>query len=182
MNKNVKLGLIGLVVLLLVFGIYFLFKDDAPRQEGESGKSSTAMEFSNIEMKEDQAGKSVWKIKAKHVTMSQDKNTAQLEGLEGTFLKDGDELHLTADTGTLNRKEKTVYIEGHVEGKSSDGMVLHAKNLTYDGKTEKLSTDQAFVAEKDGKILTADSFVGDRVLQQLTAKGHAKLAEKEEQQ
>lgn len=182
MNKNVKLGLIGLVVLLLVAGIYFLFKDDAPRSQGENGKSSTAMEFSNIEMKEDQNGKSVWKIKAKHVSMSQDKNTAELEGLEGTFLKDGDELHLSADKGKLNRKEKTVYVEGHVEGKNSDGMVFHAKNLTYNGKTEKLSTDQAFVAEKDGKILTADSFEGDRVLQQLTAKGHAKLADKEEQQ
>lgn len=182
MNKNAKLGLIGLVILLLVAGIYFLFKDDAPRGDGENGTSSTAMEFSNIEMKEDQGGRSVWRIKAKHVSMSRDKNTAELEGLEGTFIKDGDELHLTADIGKLNRKEKTVYIEGHVEGKSSDGMILHAKNLTYDGKTEELSTDQAFVAEKDGKVLTADSFVGDRVLQQLTAKGHAKLADKEEQQ
>lgn len=180
MNKNVKLGLIGAVILLLVIGVYFLFKDDSRQMDGDTGNASTAMEFSNIEMKEDQDGNAVWRLKAKHVSMSKDKNTAKLEGIEGTFLKDGDELRLTAEKGKLDRKAKTVYVEGHVEGKSSDGMILQAKNLTYDGKTEKLSTDQSFVAEKDGKVLTADSFVGDRVLQQLTAKGHAKLADKEE--
>lgn len=36
-----------------------------------------------------------------------------------------------------------------------------------------------FNAEKDGRILTADSFTADRVLEKIVAKGHAKLADKE---
>lgn len=180
MNKNVKLGLVAAVILFLALGIYFLFKDDSRESLGSGENTVTTMEFSNIELKEDQQGKPVWRLKAKHVIMSKDKNSAELEGLEGYFIKDGNELYLTADKGTVTRKDKKVYIEGHVEGQSDDGIVLHAENLTYDGNTQILSTDQFFTAEKDGKVLTADSFTGDRVLQELTAKGHAKLSEKED--
>ena len=66
-----------------------------------------------------------------------------------------------------------------IEGKTKDGLILYAKNLTYDGKKQVLSTDCSFTAEKDGRILTADSFTADRVLEKIVAKGHAKLADKE---
>lgn len=181
MSRNKKSILIVLVILLAALGIYFLFKDDHQKQE--SAKSGgPAMEFSNIEMKEDKDGQSVWRIKAKHVAMSRDKNTADMEGIEAYFLKDGNELKLQADKGHFDRKQKKVYVEGHVEGTSNDGMVLHAKNLTYDGNTDILSTDEFFTAEKDGRVLTADSFTADRVLEKITAKGHAKLADKEDAQ
>lgn len=181
MSKHTKTGLIIAVLLLLVLGIYFLFKDD---HAGESGGSNsvTTMEFSNIELKEDQEGKPIWRLKAKHVIMSKDKNSADMEGLDGYFIKDGNKLALTADKGHYSRKDQKVYIEGHVEGESSDGVILHAENLTYDGKTQILSTDKFFTAEKDNRVLTADSFTGDRVLEKLTAKGHAKLADKEDKQ
>ena len=105
-----------------------------------------------------------------------------MEGIEAYFLKDGNELKLQADKGHFDRKQKKVHVEGHVEGTSNDGMVLHAKNLTYDGNTDILSTDEFFTAEKDGRVLTADSFTADRVLEKITAKGHAKLADKEDAQ
>lgn len=67
-----------------------------------------------------------------------------------------------------------------MEGQTSDGAVLHAENLTYDGKTNQLSTDRFFTVEKDGKILSADSFTADRILQMIEARGNARLADKEE--
>lgn len=181
MSKHTKTGLIIAVILLLVLGVYFLFKDDHADENGSSG-SITTMEFSNIELKEDQEGKPIWRLKAKHVIMSKDKNSADMEGLDGYFIKDGNKLAIKADKGTYSRKEQKVYIEGHVEGESSDGLILHAENLSYDGKKQVLSTDKFFTAEKDGRVLTADSFTGDRVLEKMTAKGHAKLADKEEEQ
>lgn len=181
MSRNKKSILIVLVILLSVLGIYFLFKDDS-RERGSAKSDGPAMEFSNIEMKENKDGQSVWRIKAKHVSMSRDKNSADMEGIEAYFLKDGNELKLNADRGHYDRKKKKVHVEGHVEGTSSDGMVLSAKNLTYDGHTDILSTDQFFTAEKDGRVLTADSFTADRVLEKITAKGHAKLRDKEDAQ
>ena len=93
--------------------------------------------------------------------------------------KDGDELHLKADRGRVDRSTKIIYIEGNVEGYGKEGEELYAENLTYDGNKDILSTDKAFVAKKDGKVLTADRFEADRVIQKITARGHAKLADEE---
>ena len=120
MSRNKKSILIVLVILLAALGIYFLFKDDH-HEKGSAKSDGPAMEFSNIEMKEDKDGQSVWRIKAKHVSMSRDKNSADMEGIEAYFLK-------------------------------------------------------------DGRVLTADSFTADRVLEKITAKGHARLADKEDAQ
>lgn len=73
---------------------------------------------------------------------------------------------------------KPFIFEGNVEGYGRDGEELYAENLTYDGNKDILSTDKA-VVKKDGKVLTADEFDADRVLQKITARGHAKLAEEE---
>ncbi len=180
MNKNKKNLLIIAVVLLVALGIYFLFKDDHSNIETQGNTQSPAMEFNNIEMKEDKDGKAVWRLKAGYVAMSRDKNHADMKDIDGYFKKDDQELYLKADKGWYDRKEKKIYIEGHVEGHTGDGLILHAENLTYDGNTEILSSDTFFTAEKDGRVLSADSFTGDRVLEKLTAKGHAKLADKEE--
>ena len=98
MSRNKKSILIVLVILLAALGIYFLFKDDH-HEKGSAKSDGPAMEFSNIEMKEDKDGQSVWRIKAKHVSMSRDKNSADMEGIEAYFLKDGNELKLNADQG-----------------------------------------------------------------------------------
>ena len=179
MNSNKKLILILGAVLLVAIGIFFLFKDN----HGNAGQASSqgpAMEFNNIEMKEDKDGNAVWRLKAGYVAMSRDKNHADMKDIDGYFKKDDQELYLKADSGWYDRKEQKIYIEGHVEGHTSDGMILHAENLTYDGNKEILSSDKFFTAEKDGRVLSADSFTGDRVLEKLVAKGHAKLADKEE--
>ena len=68
----------------------------------------------------------------------QDKNIIEMTGVDGSFMKDDNEIDLTADTGKIDRKAQTVYVEGNVKGKSKDGLVLYAKNLTYDGKTQIL--------------------------------------------
>ena len=180
MNKNRKTIIIIGVILLFALGIYFLFKDDHHDTNGQASSQGPAMEFNNIEMKEDKDGNAVWRLKAGYVAMSRDKNHADMKDIDGYFKKDDQELYLKADKGYYDRKEKKIYVEGHVEGHSNDGMILHAENLTYDGNTEVLSSDKFFTAEKDGRVLTADSFTGDRVLQKLTAKGHAKLADKED--
>ncbi|MGN0954105.1 LPS export ABC transporter periplasmic protein LptC [Dialister sp.] len=178
MKKNRNLILIVVLILLAAGGIYFLFKDDN-RGMNAASSSSSSMEFHNTDMKESKDGKIVWRFKAGHVAVSQDQNLVTMEKVEGFFMKDDKELHLTADRGRIDRKAKTVYIEGNVQGNTKDGEELYAENLTYDGNKEILSTDKAFVVKKDGKVLTADRFEADRILQEITARGHAKLAEEE---
>lgn len=178
MKKNRNLILAAVLILLVAVGIYFLFKDD---NKGMNAASSTgpSIEFHNSDVKETKDGKIVWRFKAGHATVSKNQNDVNMEQVEGYFMKDGDELHLKADKGKIDRAAKTIYIEGSVEGYGKDGEELYAENLTYDGNKEILSTDKAFIVKKDGKVLTADAFDADRVLQKITARGHAKLAEEE---
>ena len=177
--KNRKTLIIVVVILLIALGIYFLFKDDN-KAMNQSAISSAAMSFKNIDMKETKDGQLVYRFKAKNVEMSADKNLVLLTGVEGSYFKDGDELHLVGDRGKIDRKAKTVYIEGNVHGTNKAGEELYAENLTYDGNKEILSTDKFFTATKDNKVLTGDSFTADRIIRVITAKGHAKLADKED--
>ena len=170
MKKHKKL-IIGVVLMVLItLGVYILFKGD-----GNSifiGDDTTqAVEFNDINLNEEKDGKVIWNLRARHVRMESDRNTVYLTDIEGFFAE--------AKKGVIKRAEQTVNLEGDIEGKTKDGLILYAKNLTYDGKKQVLSTDCSFTAEKDGRILTADSFTADRVLEKIIAKGHAKLADKE---
>ena len=176
MKQHKSLILTGLVILLVALVYFFLFSGNGTEQKQTAPSSS--MEFDNLDLKEETDGQLIWKLKAAHVKMDNDKNTIRLEDVEIYFSKDGNELHVTGDEGVLKQKEKTVDISGDVEGKTADGMMYRGDNIHYDGKTQILSSDRQFTAEKDGRVLTADSFKADRILERIEAKGHARLADK----
>ncbi len=172
-----KAGIVLALILLLIGSIYLFLTSGI--EETPEGSAAPVMEFSDTELHETKDGKLVWQMQVSHIEMDADKNTANLSGVTGYFKNEDMELHLKADKGKARRNEKMLYLEGNVQGTTTDGAVLYAENLTYDGKTGKLSTDKSFILDKDGKELTADSFTADRVLQKVEAKGHAKLTEKE---
>lgn len=174
---NTKLAIRAAVAVLVVAGAVWLYM---PGGSGPGGSSAPLMEFSGSEIHEMEDGEVVWKLNVGHAVIEGDRNTMNFTDVDGYFRDDNKELTLTAKRGTARRNEKLLYIEGDVVGKTSDGAVLHAKNLTYDGKTGRLSSDAFFTVEKDGRILSADSFVADRVLQTVEARGNARLAEKED--
>ena len=171
MTKRAKI-IIGAAALLCL-GLFLLF--GGGNWFGKPEVTVPVMELSNSEMQETQGGKVIWKLKAERVSIGADKNSATMENVEGYFKNEDTEFTLKAKTGRVLRKEQWVYLEGEVRGKTKDGAELSAENLTYDGKAQKLSTDKYFVLTKDGRELTADSFIADRVLERVEAKGHAKL-------
>ncbi len=171
MTKRTKM-IIGAAALLCL-GLFLLF--GGGNWFGKPEVTVPVMELSNSEMQETQGGKVIWKLKAERVSIGADKNSATMENVEGYFKNEDTEFTLKAKTGRVLRKEQWVYLEGEVRGKTKDGAELSAENLTYDGKAQKLSTDKYFVLTKDGRELTADSFIADRVLERVEAKGHAKL-------
>ncbi|MDY6084569.1 MAG: LPS export ABC transporter periplasmic protein LptC [Dialister sp.] len=177
MRKHKSLILTVLVILLVALAYYLLFSGTGTDQKQTLPPS--AMEFDNLDLKEETDGQLVWKLKAAHVKMDNDKNTIRMDGVEIYFSKDGNELHVTGDSGMLKQKEKTVDITGHVEGKTADGMIYRGDNIHYDGKTQILSSDRHFSAERNGRVLTAESFKADRMLERIEAKGNARLADKE---
>lgn len=176
MNKR-NILLAG-ILLAGAGGLYALFGGGGSGPAGTGGVPAVSMEFSDTELHETRDGETVWTIRVGHAAMDADKNTIRLTDVDGYFKNESLELHLTAKSGIAKRKEKTLYLEGDVVGRTSDGAVLQAQNLSYDGMKEILSTDQFFTVEKDGRILSADSFTADRILQEIEARGHARLEEK----
>ncbi len=179
MKKHKTLLIAGLIILLVISGLYFLFKEDEDISKA-GGEPKQLMEFSDIDLNEEKDGKVIWNLKVQHVKIENNRNVVHLTGIDGFFANEENELKITAKEGLMKRNEQLIYLEGEVEGKTKDGLILHAKNLTYDGNKQILSTDRSFVAEKDGRILTADSFTADRVLEKIVAKGNARLADKED--
>ncbi len=175
MNK--KLLIRAAAALAVCGGLWFFF---SPSEDAGESASGPAMEFSDSELHELENGQIVWKLNVGHAALDADKNTMRFTDVDGYFRNEDVELTLKADKGSAKRLEKQLYLEGNVVGTTTDGAVLHADNLTYDGQTNRLSTDAHFTVEKDGKILSADSFVADRILQTIEARGHARLADKED--
>ncbi len=178
MNKRLTIR-IAAAALVVCGGLWFLYSEPGG---GSTETPGPAMEFSDSELHELENGRIVWKMNVGRASIDPDKNTMHFTDVDGYFKNEDVELTLKAKTGMAKRQEKLLYLEGDVVGQTSDGAVLHAENLSYDGKTGKLSTDQFFTVEKDGKILSADSFVADRILQTIEARGNARLAEKEDKQ
>ena len=61
MKKHAKLYITIAVILLLAVGIYALFRGDTKRMNAAAGSGNPAMEFDNIDLKEDKDGKPVWR-------------------------------------------------------------------------------------------------------------------------
>lgn len=172
MKKHERLIIIAAVIALLCLGIFFLFHDSHP---SDSASSSSYAQFNNIDLNETKNGQIVWKLHVKHVEMSPDRNNVNLQGIEGYFKNGNTELQLTAPSGKVDRKAQILVLNGDVECTSKDGMDFHGKDVTYNGKKEILSSQKAFTAYRDNKVLTGDSFEADRVMQKVKAMGHAVL-------
>ena len=114
-------------------------------------------EFSGADLKEEENGQLVWSLKVDHVKVDPQTQISYLTGVQGFFQKGDSRLKLQAQHGTVDQKKKQIHLEGSIEGKSSDGITLNAKNLDYDGNTDILSAQGGFTAEQDGRVLTADS-------------------------
>lgn len=178
--KNIPRKWILTAGFLLVAGAaaWLLMEDSGTARPGSAASSSAMAEFSGADLKQEENGQIVWSLKVDHVRVDPQTQTAYLTGVNGFFQKEGDQLKLKAEEGTLNQKTKKVHLEGSVEGHSSDGIVLHAKNLDYDGNTGILSAQGGFTAEQDGRVLTAETFTADRVLQEIKAMGSPSLSER----
>ena len=74
--KKHKKSIIGVVLMVLItLGVYILFKGDG--NSVFTGDDTTqAVEFNDINLNEEKDGKVIWNLKARHVKMESNRNTA----------------------------------------------------------------------------------------------------------
>lgn len=87
--KKHKKSIIGVVLMVLItLGVYILFKGDG--NSVFTGDDTTqAVEFNDINLNEEKDGKVIWNLKARHVKMESNRNTAYLTDIEGFLQKMG---------------------------------------------------------------------------------------------
>lgn len=87
--KKHKKSIIGVVLMVLItLGVYILFKGNG--NSVFTGDDTTqAVEFNDINLNEEKDGKVIWNLKARHVKMESDRNTAYLTDIEGFLQKMG---------------------------------------------------------------------------------------------
>lgn len=87
--KKHKKSIIGVVLMVLItLGVYILFKGDG--NSVFTGDDTTqAVEFNDINLNEEKDGKVIWNLKARHVRMESNRNTAYLTDIEGFLQKMG---------------------------------------------------------------------------------------------
>lgn len=179
MKKIQKKWILAVFLFLATAAAVWMMKDSGTGRPGGASSSSSPMaEFSGADLKEEENGQLVWSLKVDHVKVDPQTQISYLTGVQGFFQKGDSRLKLQAQQGTVDQKKKQIHLEGSIEGKSSDGITLNAKNLDYDGNTDILSAQGGFTAEQDGRVLTADSFTADRVLQEIKAMGSPRLSER----
>lgn len=88
-HEKHKKSIIGVVLMVLItLGVYILFKGDG--NSVFTGDDTTqAVEFNDINLNEEKDGKVIWNLKARHVRMESDRNTAYLTDIEGFLQKMG---------------------------------------------------------------------------------------------
>ena len=173
-NKTVLAAIVGALVILVGLG-YFLYGDVEVATTGPTGNS---ISFNGTELKEEKNGQLIWSVKAEKISVDQDTKVITLENVTGTFHKGGTVLTIKAPKGIVSKDHRQISLSGGIEASSSVGSSLRTEGLEYNSKTQLFKSASKFIYSDVDTTLEGDVLEGDMILQQVTAKGHAKLIRK----
>ena len=122
----------------------------APQADASLGK------ISQVSTKD---GRIEWRLEAESAHMMEKKNHLGLEAVTMVFfLKDGREVYLTGDTGTVNTQTKDIAVEGNVVV-VNDKYRMTTDRLEYDDKKRLLRIPSAISLTDGVSTLVADQVV-----------------------
>lgn len=176
MKNNKKLLLTIVVGILILLGVgYFLYGGVETTTMGPYGNS---ISFNGTELKEEKNGQLIWSVKAEKISVDQVTKVVTLENVTGAFHKDGKILTVKAPKGVVSKDHGQITLSGGIEATSSTGATLRTEGLEYRSKEQLFKSTSKFIYTDVDTTLEGDVLEGDMILQQVTAKGHAKLIRK----
>lgn len=117
-------------------------------------------------------------MKAEKISVDQVTKVVTLENVTGAFHKDGKILTVKAPKGVVSKDHGQITLSGGIEATSSTGATLRTEGLEYTSKEQLFKSTSKFIYTDVDTTLEGDVLEGDMILQQVTAKGHAKLIRK----
>ncbi len=174
-NKNtILMAAAGIIALSLIFAWLFWGSTvpeptDMAKKAAESTVKATVH---NTELKRDENGKQKWKIKVGEATQeSSDVITAKkVDGI--VYLTNGDEMHVTADTGRISDKNNRFELSGKVTARLKRGGFMKADKVEWDQAKDILTATGAVKVVKDDMLARAEKIITSSELK------HFKLIDK----
>lgn len=179
MRKHKK-TIIGTAIVLALIGVFvwiFMISsvetpDDPTMPQGD------LVTFDGSTISEESNGQVAWTVTAEQIKVNPKTKEVYLTNMKSVFYKDGKELTVTAPRGHMTADHNTFQLGGGVKAVDQDGAELRTDAITYNNQSKKLSSTSAFTFSNKDATITGDTFEADTVLQNVTAKGHAKLEKK----
>jgi LPS export ABC transporter protein LptC len=120
-------------------------------------KKEADMQLSNIHQTALKNGIREWRLDAESATLVEKEKTMLLARPDVEFfMNDGDNVHLTADRGTIFTDSSGIQVTGHVEA-STSLYQLRAEALTYDSAARELRSDTPVTLSGESFTLRADT-------------------------
>jgi LPS export ABC transporter protein LptC len=111
-------------------------------------------QIKEININETLEGNLRWKLKADQAEVYDQKGiTLMRKVVIQVFSKDGD-WTVTSDEGTLDNNRRDVTLTGNVVIKSSDGLEMRTKTLSWNNEQRALATDDPVEISREGTTIT----------------------------
>lgn len=160
----------GLLVLLFLAGGCSQESQTAQKLAQDSKKVQefqNTLTFNAVTLEEtNEAGQTLWKVKAKQANYSRDKRSAEIQEPEGELYQDGKPiLRVSAKTGEFRQKEKKIFLRGDIKAiDKRDGLTLYGNELEWQPQNKLLIVRNSLVGEhkqvklygKEGRYYTKD--------------------------
>ena len=135
-KSNVRKILLGLILLIMTVSAYnlikSLYKDALPVETLKTMSKNVNIEIKNFNITHDVLGDKDWEIKAKEAKVKNEESQIILTDVN--VILNGEENRkstISADTGTINRETKDIWLEGNVKFKAdADNFFGQPQNLS----------------------------------------------------
>lgn len=167
----------GLVAAILLFGAYYLWREempDPPRPAAEKPvPERIVMEGNTISESKD--GQVLWELTAQTMEGSRTSQEIVLHNVRGVFHRpQGGTVELTAPQGVYQGQDHSLRLTGSVKAVSSDGDTLVAEEMGWLPKEEILYGQGQAQFSRPEALLSGDRIESDRSFTKAKVSGNAR--------
>ncbi|BBO66539.1 hypothetical protein DSCA_04690 [Desulfosarcina alkanivorans] len=162
-RRLIKRALLSIVVLTLVaVAIVFIGYRRITRNPDlllDRVKKEADMQLSKIHQTAMKNGIREWRLDAESATLVEKEKTMLLAGPDVEFfMEDGDNVHLTADRGTIHTDSSRIQVTGAVSA-STSRYRFRSQTLDYDPESRDLRSETPVTLSGESFTLRADTMV-----------------------
>jgi LPS export ABC transporter protein LptC len=159
--RLIKRGLlvVGVLTLIATVSVFIGYRRITRNPEALLNliQKEADMQLNKIRQTATKNGIREWRLEARSATLLEKQKTMLLADPDVEFfMDDGDNLHLTADQGTIYTDSNRMNVAGQVSA-STSRYHFRTEALTYDPATRELRADEPVILSSQSFTLQADS-------------------------